>query len=676
MLAKPLTDLLKKGVSFVWTEPAEQAFQLLKQSLISAPVLALPDFNKPFVIETDASNTGIGAVLQQEGHPIAFVSKALGPKNQGLSTYEKESLAILLAVEKWKAYLLPTEFIIHIDQRSLVHLQDQKLNTYWQQKAMTKLMWFQYKILYKKGSTNCAVDALSRMDHTESTLAALSVALPTWLQPLQDSYANNPVAQKLLSSLALEPTTGYYSLDQGIIKYKNVIWLGHSVDYQTQVTEQLHSSPIGGHSGFLVTYQRIKKLFYWPHMKNTIKAFVAACLVCQQAKAEHVPYPGLLQPLPVPDQAWKVVTMDFIDGLPSSAQHTAILVVVDKFSKYAHFIKLKHPFSAMQIAKLYMEHIYKLHGMPLAIVSDRDKIFTSLFWKELFKLSGTDLCMSSAYHPQSDGQTERVNQCIEAYLRCFIHSCPSQWSQWLHLAEFWYHTCFHSALKHTTFEVLYGHQPRHFGIDPDQDCINPELDDWLQHRQTVNALLHQQLLRAHQYMKNQADQHRVERQFAVGDRVWLKLQPYAQSLVATQLCTKLAYRYFGPFEVEAKIGPVAYKLKLPPTSNIHPVFHVSLLKKVTGTVSIPFSPLPLDGTHMQSPELVLDRRAHTKNSRTVYQLLIKWKGSPAELATWRMKMRFFDCFQISWLGGKPLLIGGGGGMSRYEPRRRPRRTSV
>lgn len=262
VLAKPLTDLLKKGCHLCGQNLLNRLFNYLKQSLISAPVLALPDFNKPFVIETVASDTGIGAVLQQEGHPIAFVSKALGPKNQGLSTYEKESLAILLAVEKWKAYLLPAEFIIHTDQRSLVHLQDQKLNTYWQQKAMTKLMGFQYKILYKKGSTNCAADALSRMDHTESTLAALSVALPTWLQPLQDSYANNPVAQKLLSSLALETTTGYYSLDQGIIKYKNVIWLGHSVDYQTQVTEQLHSIPIGGHSGFLVTYQRIKKLFY------------------------------------------------------------------------------------------------------------------------------------------------------------------------------------------------------------------------------------------------------------------------------------------------------------------------------------------------------------------------------------------------------------------------------
>jgi hypothetical protein len=218
-----------------------------------------------------------------------------------------------------------------------------------------------------------------------------------------------------------------------------------------------------------------------------------------------VPYPGLLQPLPVPDQAWKVVTMDFIEGLPTSDHYNCILVVVDKFSKYSHFIKVKHPFSALQIAKLYMEHVYKLHGMPQAIVSNRDKIFTSILWKELFKLSGTSLCMSSAYHPQSDGQTERVNQCIEAYLRCFIHSTPAKWSQWLHLADFWYNTCYHSALNHTPFEILYGHPPRHFGIDPEHDFVIAELDDCLKQRHSITALLHQQLLRVQQKMKTQAN---------------------------------------------------------------------------------------------------------------------------------------------------------------------------
>ncbi|CAN6301690.1 unnamed protein product, partial [Urochloa humidicola] len=207
MLSKPLTDLLRKGQLFIWTPATEQAFQLLKKALTPAPVLALPDFNSTFIIETDASDKGIGAVLQQNGHPIAFVSKALGPKNQGLSTYEKESLAILMAVDHWRAYLQPAEFIIQTDQKSLIHLDDQRLNTYWQQKALTKLMGLQFKICYKKGTTNSAADALSRMPHSSDVeLFAVSTPQPVWLSELSDSYLENDKAQQLLTSLSLVPT--------------------------------------------------------------------------------------------------------------------------------------------------------------------------------------------------------------------------------------------------------------------------------------------------------------------------------------------------------------------------------------------------------------------------------------------------------------------------------------
>ena len=154
--------------------------------------------------------------------------------------------------------------------------------------------------------------------------------------------------------------------------------------------------------------------------------FVKSCPTCQQAKVEHVKLPGLLQPLPVPEQAWSVVNLDFIEGLPKSQQYDTILVVIDKFSKYGHFIPLAHPFTAPQIAHLFLANVYKLHGMPTVIISDRDRIFTSTFWQELFKATDTTLSMSSSYHPQTDGQTERLNQCLETYLRCFIHSCTSK----------------------------------------------------------------------------------------------------------------------------------------------------------------------------------------------------------------------------------------------------------
>lgn len=175
-------------------------------------------------------------------------------------------------------------------------------------------------------------------------------------------------------------------------------------------------------------------------MNTVVHDFVKTCSICQQAKPKRVKYPRLLQPLAVPDQAWQVVTMDFIEGLPTSGSANCILVIVDKWSKYSHFTPLKHPFSAFSVALAFLENVYKLHGMPQSIVSDRDKIFTSTFWQHLFALTNTQLCMSSAYHPQSDGQTERVNQWLETFLRCFVHACPKQWKKWISLAEFWYNT--------------------------------------------------------------------------------------------------------------------------------------------------------------------------------------------------------------------------------------------
>jgi hypothetical protein len=181
--------------------------------------------------------------------------------------------------------------------------------------------------------------------------------------------------------------------------------------------------------------------------------FVAQCTTYQQAKTEHVAYLGLQAPLPIPDHAWHTITLDFI-GLPKPAGANCILVVVDKFSKYAHFVALSHPFTALQVAVIYLNNIFKLHGLPTVMISDRDKIFTSNVWQELFKLLDTDLRMSSSYHPQIDGQTERVNQCIETYLRCFVHACPTKWSYWLALAEYLYNTSFHSSLSKTPFLVL------------------------------------------------------------------------------------------------------------------------------------------------------------------------------------------------------------------------------
>lgn len=323
---------MKKGKLFVWTSEQESSFQTLKTALVTAPVLALPNLQNPLLIETDASNKGIGAVIQQDGHPMAYVSKALGPKNQALSTYEKECLAILLAVEHWRQYLQHQEFMLKTDQKSLAYLDEQRLTTPWQHKALIKLMGPRFKICYKQGKDNRAADALSRIPsgpHQE--ILAISSLQSTWLKELVDTYSSHAPTVKILSSLAVHSPSGHLSLEEGVIKYKGKVWVGHDASMQLKILQSLHSSPVGGHSGFSVTYKRIKELFAWPDMKKMIKQFVAQCTICQQAKPERVKYPGFLQPLHVPKYAWQVPSLDFIEGLPTSEHFNCILVVVDKF---------------------------------------------------------------------------------------------------------------------------------------------------------------------------------------------------------------------------------------------------------------------------------------------------------------------------------------------------------
>jgi hypothetical protein len=408
-----------------------------------------------------------------------------------------------------------------------------------------------------------------------------------------------------------------FQLKAGLIRYKGRIWVGANPPLQLKIVSTMHDSAIGGHSWFLVTYIRVHQLFAWPKMKSYIKEYVAACCICQQSKPDRAKYPGLLQALLIPDQAWQVISMDFIEALPKSNGADCILMVVDKFSKYGHFIPLAHPYTASKVAHLFMSTVYKLHGLPEAIISDRDRVFTSTFWKELFTMAGTQLRMSSAYHPQSDGQTECVNQCLETFLRCFVHTCPSKWHQWLHLAEFWYNTCFHSALGRSPFEVLYGRTPRQLGIKPVDSIANSDLSTWLSQRELMSRVVHQHLLRACNRMKQQTDKTRSDREFAEGDFVYLKLQPYIQSSIAPRSNHKLQFKYFGPFQILQRIGKVAYKLDLPSSAAIHPMIHVSQLKRTITAKHQVSTTLPSTSVHLQIPTKVLATRTITHGGSPV-----------------------------------------------------------
>jgi hypothetical protein len=288
-----------------------------------------------------------------------------------------------------------------------------------------------------------------------------------------------------------------------------------------------------------------------------------------------------------------------------------------------------------------MDNIFKLHGPPKVIVSDRDRIFTSKLWQDIFSALKVELHFSTAYHPESDGQTERVNQCLEQYLRSMAFQEPKKWAEWLPAAEWWYNTSYHTSLKTTPFEALYGYPPPQIH-DISVPCdISPEAQVTLQEKEHVLKNLQHNLQQAQNRMKKFADLKRTERQFEIGDMVYLKMQPYRETALGLRNALKLSSKYYGPFRVLQRIGKVSYKLQLPTGTLLHDVFHVNQLKKHIGPTAVPNPSLPLvttDGKIKQAPLAILQYRQVPRKEGAymilVAQWLIHWENmTPAE-ATW------------------------------------------
>jgi hypothetical protein len=329
------------------------------------------------------------------------------------------------------------------------------------------------------------------------------------------------------------------------------------------------------------------------------------------------------------------------------------------------------------VAEKFVDGVVKLHGMPSSIMSDRDKVFISKFWQEFFKMSGTQLKMSSAYHPQTDGQSEVVNHCVEQYLRCFVHQRPRQLSQFLPWAELWYNTAYHSSTGTTPFQALYGRLPPTFPLYATGSSPVNEVDHSLQVRDTLLRNLKQNLANARNRMKQLVDRGRRDVEFIEGDLVYLKLQPYRQQTAFRRAHQKLACKFYGPFPIEKRVGDVAYKLKLPEGARLHSVFHVSLLKRKLGDkadTSMELPPIDEEGTIVVTPEAILDTRWIPHGARFIEESLVKWKHLSTNDATWEPTAELLTNHPSLDLGDKhPLDVGGNDTqLGELLPRRTPR----
>nr|GEU67096.1 retrotransposable element Tf2 [Tanacetum cinerariifolium] len=348
---------------------------------------------------------------------------------------------------------------------------------------------------------------------------------------------------------------------------------------------------------------------------------------------------GLLQPLPIPTLIWSDIFMDFVEGLSNSNGKSVIMVVVDRLTKYSHFMALIHPFTAMQVAQVFLDKVYKLHGFPKVIVSDMGKVFLSLFWKELFKMLQVSLHFSSAYHPQTDGQTDVVNRCLECYLRCMTEEKPKEWAKWLSLAEYWYNTNFYTSIKTTPFEVMYAQPPSSpIFYSPGQSNVDI-MDRHLTAKEAIIKMLQFHLAKAQARIKAAADLHKTDRSFEVDQWVWLKLQPHRKISVMKGKYNKLLPKYYGPFQVINKVGKVAYKLLLHMTAQIHPVFYVSQLKLFNGdliSVSLVLPQCDPNGSLICIPVKVLERKMVKVNNNMVIYVLVQWSNETIDDVTWEI----------------------------------------
>ena len=375
---RPLHNLYKKG-AFTWIDESNQDMIALKRALTTAPVLALHNFDDVFEIETDASKDSIGAVLMQHNHPIVYISMSLGPKGQRLSVYEKELLALVFSVQKWNQYLIENH-IVRTDQKSLKWLLHHKVSTPFQQFCLSKLMGFSYEIHHKKGQDNIAADALSRVKGAQLLFMAISLVASNLADQLKASYLLDTHLQDILGKLNQDMVVSNYTFLDDLLRRKGKLVVGPDQKLRKTIIDWHHSSVEAGHPGRDGTTRRFKALFYWKGLTKTVRQFVQECLVCQAAKHETTAIPGKLQPLVIPAEVWIDVSMDFISGVPMSMRYNVILVVVERFSNYAHFIPLYHPYTAVEVAQAYPDFVFKLHGWPRSIVSNRDPIFVRNFW--------------------------------------------------------------------------------------------------------------------------------------------------------------------------------------------------------------------------------------------------------------------------------------------------------
>jgi transposase InsO family protein len=650
-IVSPMTNLLRKeSQPFHWTADARTAFNHLKNAFTTAPILRHFDPNIPIRIHTDASGFALSAILSQiidsRPHPIAFWSRKCTPPECNYGTPDRELLAVVMCVQHWRHYLEGSRhpFTIFTDHKNHESFMTTKILSRRQARWAEFLSGFDFRITFVPGPQNPA-DALSRRPDYEniSTPASetffhpehfLAATLPPISSQIVNSLSHDSFAQEKILAAATDPS-GLWHYKDGLLLYKNRIYVPPNNDLRLHVTLESHDQPLAGHFGMSRTIDLVSRTYYWPGMNNYIRHYVITCDICNRSKSPRHKQHGELAPLPVPPRPWLGITVDFITDLPQSGPeaYDALAIFTCRLTKMVHIIPCHKSTTTEQFAQIFLDNIVRLHGIPETIVSDRGSIFTSKFWSSLTKLLGIRRKLSTAYHPQTDGQTERFNQVIEQYLRIYCNYQQDNWVTLLTLAEFSYNNSKHASTGVSPFFANYGFNPlvlESFSV-LDSSVGNPAAEQYVNELQNLHQTLVEAVTTAQNTQAKYYDAKHTLRTFQPGDKVWL----LATNVHTQRPSKKLDHKRLGPYVILKSVGLQAYTLDLPSSMHIHPTFHVSLLepyhKSTIPNRRVPPPPPVLIDDHQEyEVEGVLDSRFYHRR----LQYLVSWKGLGPADNTW------------------------------------------
>jgi hypothetical protein len=648
IIASPMTDLLQKDMKFEWSDECQKRFEQMKEALSSAPVLRASDHKKPFYIHCDASDVGGGASLEQlheDGKPYAvqFWSKKFSETERNYDTVKKETFIAKEALRHFRPHIHGAEVHLYTDNQPLVFMRTQRppraQYIRWQQE------FDEYNITFhhKKGRDNVVPDALSRSPEFYNNTIEMTIE-PNELNKKIIQAQNH---DELCIRLKLGKHINKSNLPKLPLNVKNDVIYQQDRLYLPRSERALiheiliHYHDNQQHIGIDKTIEFIKRNYYWTNMDDDIKYWIINCIKCQRIKPNLNKPKGLLQSHAIPHKPWHVISVDFITDLPrSKSNNDSIVVFVDTFSKMTKMTALKKTDGAERFAQIFNDKIVSSYGHPHTIISDRDTRFTSKYWECLSKLLGSKLNRSSAYHPETDGQTERMNQTLENLLRAVVNEWNDDWEEKLPTVEYTMNNTINASTKLTPFDVCLTWKPQLAVEHRDWQLLKDEVpaatksfDDIV----ITYDLVTQNIRKSQEQQQKQANKHRIDEKFKVGDKVMLS----TANLKLPFGIRKLTARYFGPFEVIGVNNDVNYKLRLPPQWKVHNNIHTSKLKKFNEDKEVfpdrqqlvepPPTVVMEDGQTEYEVDRIIDHKTDTNGNPTKY--LVLWKGYNAEDAT-------------------------------------------